>query len=47
MLTIFLHPETFAPIFSFGCGVAAAMGIFGLVLEIGTGRAAWTKAISE
>jgi len=26
MLTIFFHPETFAPIFSFGCGVAAAMG---------------------
>jgi hypothetical protein len=47
MLTIFFHPETFAPIFSFGCGGAAAMGIFGLVLEIGTGRAAWTKAISE
>src|SRR5215469_11866054 len=33
--------------FSFGCGGRRGYGIFGLVLEIGTGRAGWTKAINE
>ena len=47
MLAIFFHSETFAPIFFVRLRGRCGYGIFGLVLEIGTGRAAWTKAISE